>query len=103
MIEIGKKLRKDVRPDEKKLEMLLDKPRSTPNEAKSTSNINTKTFTNDLSNDNNFYSIDSIHTSNNQIIIKFNTRINKDIIKFYELNQNPINKDVFDINGSFKD
>ena len=80
----------------------MDKQSSSPSETKSKSNVNTKTFSNDSPNDNNFYSIDSIYTSDNQIIIDFNSRINKDSIKFFELNQNPIYKDIFDINGSFK-
>ena len=80
----------------------MDKQSSSPIETKSKSNVNTKTFSNESSDDNNFYSIDSIYTSDNQIIIDFNSRINKDTIKFFELNQNPIYKDIFDINGSFK-
>ena len=74
----------------------MDKQSSSPIETKSKSNVNTKTFSNESSDDNNFYSIDSIYTSDNQIIIDFNSRINKDTIKFFELNQNPIYKDIFD-------
>ena len=50
-----------------------------------------------------FYSIKSVYTSKENIIIDFNVDITKDDIKFFKLNQNPVYKNVFDINGYFKD
>ena len=47
-----------------------------------------------------FYSIKSVYTSNENIIIDFNVDITKDDIKFFKLNQNPVYKNVFDIRCS---
>lgn len=49
------------------------------------------------------YSIDSVYTKNNAIIINFNRRISKEYIKFFELHYKKLSKDVFDIKGRFKD
>ena len=94
IIELGKKLNKDIRPDEKKLSV-LDK------------NIKSKNTKNDNQSKNKqsnvLYSIKNVTTSNNSIIIDFNVDIKKDDIKFFELKPSPLHRDVFDIKGYFKD
>lgn len=94
IIELGKKLNKDIRPDEKKLSV-LDK------------NIKSKNTKNDNQTKNKqsnvLYSIKNVTTSNNSIIIDFNVDIKKDDIKFFELKPSPLHRDVFDIKGYFKD
>lgn len=60
----------------------MDKQSSSPIETKSKSNVNTKTFSNESSDDNNFYSIDSIYTSDNQIIIDLTVELIKILLNF---------------------
>ena len=49
------------------------------------------------------YSIKQVTTDVNSIRIDFNRYVTKKDLKFFELRYKTINKDVFDINGSFKD
>ncbi|WP_122893294.1 N-acetylmuramoyl-L-alanine amidase family protein [Arcobacter peruensis] len=90
LIILGKKLNKNTTPDVKKLEIL--RKRDIKTTQKSTSiNSNSK------------YTIKSVYTQNDSIIINFNNKVSKDYIRFFELHQGSIYKDVFDINGNFKD
>jgi N-acetylmuramoyl-L-alanine amidase len=100
IISIGEKINKDVRPDKKKLEILVERQTkaSTDNEK----DISRKTKTTNNSN-NKLFSIESVHTSNNDIIIDFNEDINNSYIKFFELNQTKSFRNVFDITGYYKD
>ncbi|CAM3541736.1 N-acetylmuramoyl-L-alanine amidase family protein [Arcobacter aquimarinus] len=109
IISFGEKLNKDVRPDKKKLELLLEKKAKT-NIVKSNLNknieIKNNTKVNNNKNTNNqkiLYSIQSVYSKNNQIIIDFNVDITQEDIKAFKLNQPPLYKNVFDINGYFKD
>ena len=100
IILVGQQLNKDVTPDKKKLEILEGRLITNPVTSKKRS---TQSENSDLSSSNKdlFYSINSVYTSNNNIIVDFNVDINEKDIKFFKLNQNPIYKDVFDINGYF--
>ena len=100
IILVGQQLNKDVTPDKKKLEILEGRLITNPVTSKKRS---TQSENSDLSYSNKdlFYSINSVYTSNNNIIVDFNVDINEKDIKFFKLNQNPIYKDVFDINGYF--
>ena len=105
VITLGEQLNKNVTPDRKKLEILegrLNKESVYSNKnvsnPVSSSSSNSSSTNNDL-----FYSIKSVYTSNNSIIVDFNVDVNESDIKFFELNQSPIFKDVFDIKGYFKD
>ena len=49
------------------------------------------------------YSIKSIKTFENQIIIDFNHNVSKEYIKFTEKQNGKIHSDIFDIKGNFKD
>jgi N-acetylmuramoyl-L-alanine amidase len=102
IILLGEQLNKDVTPDRKKLEILQSR---TSKAATSTSRTNVETQTTNTSSSNNdfYYSIKSVYTSGNTIVVDFNVDINEKDIKFFELNQKPIHKDVFDIKGFFKD
>ena len=93
LIELGKKLNKDITPDVKKLEILIRR-NTTSTKISNKQNTSTK---------NNKYSINSVYTENDSIIVNFNNRISKNTIKFFELKRGNIYKDVFDINGNFKD
>ncbi|MBD3829174.1 MAG: hypothetical protein IE890_01685, partial [Arcobacter sp.] len=103
MIELGEKLNKDTRPDRKKLEILLSKQNE--NVAKTTNSTSIKnTETEKSSSSSNIiYSIKSVSTLNNTIVIDFNVDITKNDIKFFRLNQASVYKSIFDINGYFKD
>lgn len=92
LIILGKKLNKDTRPDVKKLEILLKREKKVNKPSKTSNNSN-----------NSKYSIKSVYTQDNSIVVNFNNKISKKYIKFFELNQGNIYKDVFDINGNFKD
>ena len=105
IILYGEQLNKDVTPDKKKLQILEakgNKDVSTPRKLESaTPIINNSNLSS--SNKDSYNSIKSVYTSNNTIIVDFNVDINEKDIKFFKLNQNPIYKDVFDINGHFRD
>ncbi|WP_206731974.1 N-acetylmuramoyl-L-alanine amidase family protein [Arcobacter cloacae] len=107
IISFGEKLNKDVRPDKKKLELLLEKKaKAIPKKVNVNENIEIKSNTKVNNNTNNqkiLYSIQSVYSKNNQIIIDFNVDITQEDIKAFKLNQPPLYKNVFDINGYFKD
>jgi N-acetylmuramoyl-L-alanine amidase len=91
LISLGEKLNKDTRPDVKKLEILLKRE----NKPSKTSQINQITNTQ--------YSINSVYTRDDSIVVNFKNKISKEYVKFFELNQGNTYKDVFDIRGNFKD
>ena len=100
IISIGEKINKDVRPDKKKLEILLERQNETS--SNNTKNISEKTkSTNNSSNK--LFSINSVRTSDNDIIIDFNEDIDNSYIKFFKLNQTKSFRNVFDITGYYKD
>jgi N-acetylmuramoyl-L-alanine amidase len=104
IIILGEQLNKNVTPDKKKLEILIERRNKNIVSTKKTDSTTQRESISSSSNNKDlFYSIKSVYTSNNNIIIDFNTDINQDDIKFFELNQNPLYKDVFDISGYFKD
>ncbi|MCT7618262.1 N-acetylmuramoyl-L-alanine amidase [Aliarcobacter butzleri] len=109
IIDLGKKLKKDTRPDEKKLEVLTSKHLGKPitkNNTKSnqTQNVQSQTKSEEKKNSQNvLHSIKSVYTSNNTVIIDFNVDISQNDVKYFKLNPNPSYRDVFDINGYFKD
>jgi N-acetylmuramoyl-L-alanine amidase len=105
IILLGEQLNKDVTPDRKKLEIL--QKRSTKNDSVYTAKIppSKQNETTKVSSSNNdlYYSIKSVYSSKNTVVVDFNVDINEKDIKFFELNQKTVNKDVFDIKGYFKD
>ncbi len=54
-------------------------------------------------NKSNNYTIKSVVTKDNAIIVEFNTVISKDYIKFFEKTQKSAYQDIYDIKGRFKD
>jgi N-acetylmuramoyl-L-alanine amidase len=91
IIAAGEKLGKNVTPDKKKLEILSKRlEKSTKEETTSSSN-------------NKLFSINSVYTTNNTIVIDFNVDIDSNYIKFFELNQSNLFRDVYDVTGYFKD
>lgn len=94
LIKIGEKLNKNTTPDKKKLEILLERENKSITKPKTSTNTKKS---------NSKYSISSVYTSENKIIVNFNKDITKEFIKFFELKQVPIYKDVFDLKGNFKD
>ena len=107
IIELGKKLNKDVRPDEKKLAVLNSNNKNSKNSNKQNTanqeNISNTRTTQNTKKSNILYSIKNVTTSNNSIIVDFNIDIKKEDIKFFELKPSPLYRDVFDIKGYFKD
>lgn len=90
IIAVGEKLGKNVTPDKKKLEILSKRvEKAATNETTSSSNK--------------LFSINSVYTTNNTIVIDFNVDIDSSYIKFFELNQSNLFRDVYDIKGYFKD
>jgi len=49
------------------------------------------------------YTIKSVYTKNNTIVVTFNKHINNKYLTFFELHYKKLSKDVFDIKGNFKD
>lgn len=105
IINLGKKLKKDTRPDEKKLKILTSKQLGKPISKESSKSNSTKSTQTKISNNsqNTLYSIKSVYTKNNSIIVDFNVDINQNDIKFFELKPSPLYRDVYDVNGYFKD
>ncbi len=62
----------------------------------------TKVISAKNSSKNSTFSISSVRTSENSIIIDFNKNVTKDEIKFFELHTSSLHKDVFDISGAFE-
>ena len=89
IILVGQQLNKDVTPDKKKLEILEGRLITNPVTSKKRS---TQSENSDLSSSNKdlFYSINSVYTSNNNIIVDFNVDINEKDIKFFFFFLNPI-------------
>ena len=96
LISLGEKLNKDTTTDKKKLDILIKR------ESKSTT-IGTPIQNTKEDSKNIIYSIKSVYTQNNNIVVDFNTDIDDNDIKFFELKQKPLYKDVYDFNGFFKD
>ncbi|MCT7908158.1 N-acetylmuramoyl-L-alanine amidase [Arcobacter lacus] len=105
IIDLGKKLKKDTRPDEKKLEVLKSKQLGKPitkNSTKSNQSTQTKAQ-NKKDSQNVLYAIKSVYTENNTVVIDFNVDISQNDVKYFKLNPTPLYRDVFDISGYFKD
>jgi N-acetylmuramoyl-L-alanine amidase len=103
IIELGKKLNKDVRPDEKKLAVLNKSIKVINNKNIEPTQTSSNNKQNKEKQSNLLYSIKNVTTSNNSIIVDFNVDIKEDDIKFFELKPSPLYRDVFDIKGYFKD
>lgn len=108
VIQIGKKLNKNTSADEKKLKNLIKNiqkvTKNITNNQKNQQQKNkieqksTQTTKNQV-----LYSIKSVTTLKNSIIVDFNVNINQSDIKFFELKPSPLYRDVFDIKGYFKE
>jgi N-acetylmuramoyl-L-alanine amidase len=113
IISLGKKIGKDVRADEKKLEVLERKVQRDRTFRKNINSIPDSREKKDSkpklenqkidSKSDILFSVKNVYTKNNQIIIEFNKNITKKDINFFELNQKNSFRDVYDINGYFKD
>ncbi|MDX4057713.1 N-acetylmuramoyl-L-alanine amidase [Aliarcobacter skirrowii] len=113
IISLGKKIGKDVRADEKKLEVLERKVQRDKTFRKNINSIPDSRENKDSkpklenqkidSKSDILFSVKNVYTKNNQIIIEFNKNITKKDINFFELNQKNSFRDVYDINGYFKD
>ena len=103
IIELGKKLNKDIRPDEKKLAVLNKSIKVINNKNIEPTQTSSNNKQNKEKQSNLLYSIKNVTTSNNSIIVDFNVDIKEDDIKFFELKPSPLYRDVFDIKGYFKD
>ena len=103
IIELGKKLNKDVRPDEKKLAILNKSIKVINNKNIESAQTSSNNKQNKEKQSNLLYSIKNVTTSNNSIVVDFNVDIKEDDIKFFELKPSPLYRDVFDIKGYFKD
>ncbi|MDX4027910.1 N-acetylmuramoyl-L-alanine amidase family protein [Aliarcobacter skirrowii] len=113
IISLGKKIGKDVRADEKKLEVLERKVQRDRTFRKNINSIPDSRENKDSkpklenqkidSKSDILFSVKNVYTKNNQIIIEFNKNITKKDINFFELNQKNSFRDVYDINGYFKD
>ncbi|MDX4061575.1 N-acetylmuramoyl-L-alanine amidase [Aliarcobacter skirrowii] len=113
IISLGKKIGKDVRADEKKLEVLERKVQRDRTFRKNINSVPDSREKKDSkpklenqkidSKSDILFSVKNVYTKNNQIIIEFNKNITKKDINFFELNQKNSFRDVYDINGYFKD
>ena len=95
IISIGEKLNKDVRPDKKKLEILLERQNTKPANKSNTEPLNSVNI--DIQN-----SIRSIETNNNKIIVKFNKNYSKNDITQISRKNGSNYEYTFDIDGKYK-
>ena len=108
IISLGEKLNKDVRPDKKKLEILIDRQNNSTQKENQTSNIEKPLLKKEITEKDDIVNIDtinpirSISTNGNKIIVKFNKNYVKDDIN--QTSQKIDNKYVysFDISGKYK-
>ena len=108
IISLGEKLNKDVRPDKKKLEILIDRQNNSTQKENQTSNIEKPLLKKEITEKDDIVNIDtinpirSISTNGNKIIVKFNKNYIKDDIN--QTSQKIDNKYVysFDILGKYK-
>ena len=108
IISLGEKLNKDVRPDKKKLEILIDRQNNSTQKENQTNNIEKPLLKKEINEKDDNLNIDtinpirSISTNGNKIIVKFNKNYIKDDIN--QTSQKIDNKYVysFDILGKYK-
>ena len=108
IISLGEKLNKDVRPDKKKLEILIDRQNNSTQKENQTNNIEKPLLKKEINEKDDNLNIDtinpirSISTNGNKIIVKFNKNYVKDDIN--QTSQKIDNKYVysFDILGKYK-
>ena len=108
IVFIGEKLNKDVRPDKKKLEILIDRQNNSTQKENQTNNIEKPLLKKEINEKDDNLNIDtinpirSISTNGNKIIVKFNKNYVKDDIN--QTSQKIDNKYVysFDILGKYK-
>ena len=96
LISLGKILKKDVSDFKSELK-LVDKRKEYRKPS------STKKYTSSKKQTKKYYSIKSIKTSSNQIIIDFNHNVSKAYIKFTEKKVGKFHYDIFDIKGNFRD
>ena len=105
IIEYGNKLGKDTKPDQKKLELLEGENKHTTivtnNKNKQEKNIETVDKNEKNLKSNSLYSINSIETENNTIVIKFNKEISKQDIAASSLKNKNGFDNIVDINGTY--
>ena len=97
IVTLGHALKKDVRSYEKKLKRLSLKRLFIQNDKSTKYKKKTKVISNKK------YSIKSVTTFENQIIVEFNHKVSKAYIKFSEKKVGNIYYDIFDFKGNFKD
>ncbi len=115
LINSGKKLKRDVSKYERELKKYngsvtgskknlpkkstTQKKKVTPKKIKK---IN-KPKISEIDTNKSSYTINSVYSKNNQVIINFNTNVTKEYVKFFEKKAKSGNQDIYDIKGSFKD
>jgi N-acetylmuramoyl-L-alanine amidase len=116
IIHVGKQLKVDTKKYESALNSIyskqsttkqIEQPRSTSKSEDATvsSNSNTVITNQTISKDSIFdskYSINAVETQNDDIIIRFNKPVSAKDLMFIQEKGKP-HKDIFDINGTFKD
>ncbi|MBS9782311.1 MAG: N-acetylmuramoyl-L-alanine amidase [Arcobacter sp.] len=86
LIYLGKKLKKDTRPDEKKLDILLKRNKK-------------KNFVK-TSNSSSIF-IKNINLEDGNIVVRYNQNISSDFVKFFELKRPNFYRDVYDLKGNY--
>ncbi len=104
LIQTGKKLNKNIKKYEIELNKYNNKKTTTPIKI-----IQKKTKTNTIKKvsrnktTSSKYTIESVESRNNMVIIDFKTKISKSYVKFMEKKVNNAYQDIYDIKGNFKD
>ncbi len=106
LISVGKKLNKNVSKYERALSQIDTKNKTIkkiePIKIDKITSIKKPKITSIDINDSK-YTIKSVESRNNMIIIDFKTPITKDFVRFYEKNVKDGQQDIYDIKGRFKD
>ncbi|RXK11595.1 N-acetylmuramoyl-L-alanine amidase [Halarcobacter mediterraneus] len=105
LIQTGKKLNKNIKKYEIELNKYNKEKATTPIKIikrKTKTNTIKKVSKNKITSSSK-YTIESVESRNNMVIIDFKTKISKSYVKFMEKKVNNAYQDIYDIKGNFKD
>lgn len=106
LIVTGKELKRDVTKYEKELRKYNVKiPKSKTFSIKKIDSIKkvNKPKISKIDTNKSEYSIKSVYTKKNSVVINFNTNITREYVKFFERKAKSGHQDIYDIKGRFKD
>ncbi len=106
LVEVGKKLHKNVSKYEKALSEVNTRKKTiakiAPIKIDKIPSIK-KVKISEIDTNNSMYTIKSVESRDNMVIIEFKTHITREFVKYFEHNAKSGHQDIYDIKGRFKD